>query len=221
MNLLRRLKTKNMKKIYLRLIFIIVTFSSSAQYDPEAELILEKMSLKYKSKTAFMSTFEQNLINEMSVVNESISGTVYVKGDKYKLEIAGQIIFNDGQDIWSYSKDIMEVTVSTYDEDEQDISLTNIWDLYKEGYKYGLNLPDEQGNWTIDLEPIERGVEAFYKIRMVITNEYDLKSFRIFEGSGNQYNYTITKLIDRADLKDDFFKFDLAQYPEVEIIDFR
>lgn len=221
MNLLKRLKTKNMKKIYLRLIFIIVTFSSSAQYDPEAELILEKMSLKYKSKTAFMSTFEQNLINEMSVVNESISGTVYVKGDKYKLEIAGQIIFNDGQDLWSYSKDIMEVTVSTYDEDEQDISLTNIWDLYKEGYKYGLNLPDEQGNWTIDLEPIERGVEAFYKIRMVITNEYDLKSFRIFEGSGNQYNYTITKLIDRADLKDDFFKFDLAQYPEVEIIDFR
>ena len=221
MNLLRRLKTKNMKKIYLRLIFIIVTFSSSAQYDPEAELILEKMSLKYKSKTAFMSTFEQNLINEMSVVNESISGTVYVKGDKYKLEIAGQIIFNDGQDLWSYSKDIMEVTVSTYDEDEQDISLTNIWDLYKEGYKYGLNLPDEQGNWTIDLEPIERGIEAFYKIRMVITNEYDLKSFRIFEGSGNQYNYTITKLIDRADLKDDFFKFDPAQYPEVEIIDFR
>ena len=210
-----------MKKIYLRLIFIIVTFSSSAQYDPEAELILEKMSLKYKSKTAFMSTFEQNLINEMSVVNESISGTVYVKGDKYKLEIAGQIIFNDGQDLWSYSKDIMEVTVSTYDEDEQDISLTNIWDLYKEGYKYGLNLPDEQGNWTIDLEPIERGIEAFYKIRMVITNEYDLKSFRIFEGSGNQYNYTITKLIDRADLKDDFFKFDPAQYPEVEIIDFR
>jgi outer membrane lipoprotein-sorting protein len=221
MNLLKRLKTKNMKKIYLRLIFIIVTFNSSAQYDPEAELILEKMSLKYKSKTAFMSTFEQNLINEMSVVNESISGTVYVKGDKYKLEIAGQIIFNDGQDLWSYSKDIMEVTVSTYDEDEQDISLTNIWDLYKEGYKYGLNLPDEQGNWTIDLEPIERGVEAFYKIRMVITNEYDLKSFRIFEGSGNQYNYTITKLIDRADLKDDFFKFDPAQYPEVEIIDFR
>ena len=210
-----------MKKIYLRLIFVIVTFSSSAQFDPEAELILEKMSTKYKSKPAFMSTFEQNLINEMSVVNESISGTVYVKGDKYKLEIAGQIIFNDGRDLWSYSKDIMEVTVSTYDEEEQDISLTNIWDLYKEGYKYGLNLPDEHGNWIVDLEPIERGVEAFYKIRMVITNEYDLKSFRIFEGSGNQYNYTITKLIDRADLKDDFFTFDLAQYPEVEIIDFR
>ena len=210
-----------MKKIYLGLIFVIVTFSSSAQFDPEAELILEKMSAKYKSKPAFMSTFEQNLINEMSVVNESISGTVYVKGDKYKLEIAGQIIFNDGQDLWSYSKEIMEVTVSTYDEEEQDISLTNIWDLYKEGYKYGLNLPDEQGNWIIDLEPIERGAEAFYKIRMVITNEYDLKSFKIFERSGNQYNYSINKLIDRADLQDNFFTFDLLQYPEVEIIDFR
>tara|TARA_S200000501_G_C20627674_1_gene657476 strand:+ start:97 stop:729 length:633 start_codon:yes stop_codon:yes gene_type:complete len=210
-----------MKKICLKLIFVIVTFSSSAQFDPEAELILESMSTKYKSKSAFMSTFEQNLINEMSIVNESISGTIYVKGDKYKLEIAGQTIFNDGQDLWSYSEEIMEVTVSTYDKEEQDISLTNIWDLYKEGYKYGLNLPDKQGNWIIDLEPIERGVEAFYKIRMVITNEYDLKSFRIFEESGNQYNYNITKLINRSDLTDDFFTFDLAQYPEVEIIDFR
>ena len=210
-----------MKKICLKLIFVIVTFSSSAQFDPEAELILESMSTKYKSKSAFMSTFEQNLINEMSIVNESISGTIYVKGDKYKLEIAGQIIFNDGQDLWSYSEEIMEVTVSTYDKEEQDISLTNIWDLYKEGYKYGLNLPDKQGNWIIDLEPIERGVEAFYKIRMVITKEYDLKSFRIFEESGNQYNYTINKLINRSDLTDDFFTFDLAQYPEVEIIDFR
>ena len=210
-----------MKKICLKLIFVIVTFSSSAQFDPEAELILESMSTKYKSKSAFMSTFEQNLINEMSIVNESISGTIYVKGDKYKLEIAGQTIFNDGQDLWSYSEEIMEVTVSTYDKEEQDISLTNIWELYKEGYKYGLNLPDKQGNWIIDLEPIERGVEAFYKIRMVITNEYDLKSFRIFEESGNQYNYNITKLINRSDLTDDFFTFDLAQYPEVEIIDFR
>ena len=221
MSSLSRLNTKNMKKIYLKLIFIMVTFSSSAQFDPEAELILESMSTKYKSKSAFMSTFEQNLINEMSIVNESISGTIYVKGDKYKLEIAGQTIFNDGQDLWSYSEEIMEVTVSTYDKEEQDISLTNIWDLYKEGYKYGLNLPDKQGNWIIDLEPIERGVEAFYKIRMVITNEYDLKSFRIFEESGNQYNYNITKLINRSDLTDDFFTFDLAQYPEVEIIDFR
>ncbi|MDC1516345.1 outer membrane lipoprotein carrier protein LolA [Cyclobacteriaceae bacterium] len=210
-----------MKKLSLGLIVFMVTFNSSAQFDPEAELILESMSKKYKSKSAFMSTFQQNLINEVSTIDESISGTVYVKGDKYKLEIAGQIIFNDGQDLWSYSEEIMEVTVSTYDKEEQEISLTNIWDLYREGYKYGLNVPDPQGNWVIDLEPIERGVEAFYKIRMVISNEYDLKSFRIFEESGNQYNYIITKLIDRSDLTDGFFTFDLAQYPEVELIDFR
>ena len=122
-----------MKKLSLGLIAFIVTFNSSAQFDPEAGLILESMSKKYKSKSAFMSTFQQTLINEVSTIDESISGTVYVKGAKYKLEIAGQIIFNDGQDLWSYSEEIMEVTVSTYDKEEQDISLTNIWDLYREG----------------------------------------------------------------------------------------
>ena len=37
-----------MKKLSLGLIVFMVTFNSSAQFDPEAELILESMSKKYK-----------------------------------------------------------------------------------------------------------------------------------------------------------------------------
>ena len=70
-----------MKKLSLGLIVFMVTFNSSAQFDPEAELILESMSKKYKSKSAFMSTFQQNLINEIFISSypDATAGTHWGK----------------------------------------------------------------------------------------------------------------------------------------------
>ena len=192
-----------------------------AQFDPEAEVLLEKMSEKYQGKKAFTSGFNQNLINEASNINENIEGIIHVKGDKYRLEIAGQIIFNDSENIWSYNQEAKEVTVTLYDPEEEEISLNNIWNLYKQGYKYGLNENDSEGNWVVDLEPIKRGSQNFYKIRMSISPSIDLLGFVIFEDSGNKFEYVINQLRDRSDLNDDFFTFDLSQYPGVELIDFR
>ena len=157
------------------IIFLFVVFLGAtkvlAQFDPEAEVLLEKMSEKYQGKKAFTSGFNQNLINEASNINENIEGIIHVKGDKYRLEIAGQIIFNDSENIWSYNQEAKEVTVTLYDPEEEEISLNNIWNLYKQGYKYGLNENDSEGNWVVDLEPIKRGSQNFYKIRMSIFNE--------------------------------------------------
>ena len=207
------------------IIFLFVVFLGAtkvlAQFDPEAEVLLEKMSEKYQGKKAFTSGFNQNLINEASNINENIEGIIHVKGYKYRLEIAGQIIFNDSENIWSYNQEAKEVTVTLYDPEEEEISLNNIWNLYKQGYKYGLNENDSEGNWVVDLEPIKRGSQNFYKIRMSISPSIDLLGFVIFEDSGNKFEYVINQLRDRSDLNDDFFTFDLSQYPGVELIDFR
>jgi outer membrane lipoprotein carrier protein len=207
------------------IIFLFVVFLGAtkvlAQFDPEAEVLLEKMSEKYQGKKAFTAGFNQNLINEASNINENIEGIIHVKGDKYRLEIAGQIIFNDSENIWSYNQEAKEVTVTLYDPEEEEISLNNIWNLYKQGYKYGLNENDSEGNWVVDLEPIKRGSQNFYKIRMSISPSIDLLGFVIFEDSGNKFEYVINQLRDRSDLNDDFFTFDLSQYPGVELIDFR
>jgi outer membrane lipoprotein carrier protein len=207
------------------IIFLFVVFLGAtkvlAQFDPEAEVLLEKMSEKYQGKKAFTSGFNQNLINEASNINENIEGIIHVKGDKYRLEIEGQIIFNDSENIWSYNQEAKEVTVTLYDPEEEEISLNNIWNLYKQGYKYGLNENDSEGNWVVDLEPIKRGSQNFYKIRMSISPSIDLLGFVIFEDSGNKFEYVINQLRDRSDLNDDFFTFDLSQYPGVELIDFR
>ena len=191
-----------------------------AQYDPEAKEVLDAMSNKYRKIPAFTASFDQALINESADINESMSGKIAVKGDKYALEIAGQKIFNDGTDIWSYNEELAEVTVSTYDPEEQEISLNNIWDLYQEGFKYILLSANENGNYVVDLDPTDR-TKSYFKIRMIIGKDYTLKNFTVFENGGNQYKYSIKDFAEKPNLSDDSFTFDPADYPDVEVIDFR
>lgn len=201
-------------------LLLITTFQTMAQYDPDALKILDAMSAKYKAIPAFAATFSQKLTNETAGIDENISGKIAVKGSKYKLEVAGQIIFNDGQDVWSYNKEAKEVTVSTFDPSEQEISLSNIWDLYKDGYKYILLAENDNGNNVVDLDPIDR-TKSYFKIRMFISQNYELKSFTVFESNGNRYVYTLDTFKNEPTMKDSAFTFIPANYPGVEVIDFR
>lgn len=209
-----------MKRIYLISLTVLMAFSSQAQFDPEAKAILDAMSAKYKSISAFTAAFTQTLSNETADLNESVDGVITIKDIKYKLELAGQEIFNDGKDVWTYNAEIKEATVSEYVADDQEISLNNIWDLYRDGYKYILMSTDKNGNNIIDLDPVDRS-KTFYKVRMVISAKNELKSFNVFEISGNQFRYEIREFTTKNDLQDSFFAFVPEDYPGVEIIDFR
>lgn len=199
---------------------LIISQIATAQYDPEAKSVLDAMSNKYRKIPAFTASFSQSLINESEDIDESMTGKISVKADKYALEIAGQKIFNDGTDVWSYNEELAEVTVSTYDPDEQEISLNNIWDLYQEGFKYILLSANENGNYVVDLDPVDRS-KSYFKIRMVIGKDNSLKNFTVFENGGNKYKYTINDFAEKSNLSDDSFTFDPADYPDVEVIDFR
>jgi len=209
-----------MKKIIVALTVAFVHNFAFAQYDPDAKNILDAMSNKYKSIPAFSATFKQNLKNDGAGLDETMEGKITVMKDMYKLEIAGQEIYNDGTDVWSYSSEINEVTVSPYDPDESEISLGNIWDIYKEGFKYVLLSAKEDGANVIDLDPENRD-KSYYKIRMVINNDNTLNRFTVFEQSGNQYTYSISDFETKNNLSASDFTFDVSKYPDVEVIDFR
>lgn len=208
-----------MNKVIFLFAAIITTLTSYGQYDPEALTVLDAMSEKYKKIGAFEADFTQQMINESADIDESIAGEIAVKGDMYVLKVAGQEIYNNGADVYSYSEELKEVTVSTFDPEEQEITLGNIYDLYKEGYKYVLMSTQSNGDRIVELDP-ESKDKSYYKIRLVIDKNDDLKKFTVFERSGNKYIYEI-KNFKSADFADSYFTFDTKKYPKVEVIDFR
>lgn len=209
-----------MIKQFLVVFALLVSQYAFGQFDPEAKEVLDRMSAKYRQVSAFSAGFEQTLINESADINETMAGAITVKGAKYILDIAGQKIYNNGTDVWSYNEEFGEVTISAYEEEDQEISLNNIWDIYQEGFKYILMADNDQGNQVIDLDPVDRN-KSYFKIRMMIGQDNSLNSFIVFENGGNQYRYTIKDFTEKANLTDASFTFNPADYPGVEIIDFR
>ncbi len=199
---------------------LILSISTFAQYDEDALAVLNTMSAKYKKINAYQASFSQNFKNEAGGVDENINGKIQVKGNKYKLEVAGQEIFNNGKDVWSYNKELSEVTVTTFDPEEQEISLSNIYDLYKEGYKYNLVTTNNAGERFLELDPESRD-KSYYKIKMTVDKNDELKNFTVMERSGNVYFYEIKNFEAKPNLTDASFTFEPSKHPNVEVIDFR
>ena len=209
-----------MKKLIILSSLLALTLSVSAQYDPEAKTILDAMSAKYKSVGAFSAKFSQKIENTMAGVEEEIEGKITVKGNKYKLDVIDNEIFNNGKEVWVYSPELKEVTVSTYNPDEEEITPGNVYDIYKKGFKYALISNLSNGDRVIELDPESRE-KTYHKIRLIIDSKNELKTFTVFERSGSKYIYNVKGFNPIASLADSFFTFDITKYKGVEVIDFR
>lgn len=192
----------------------------SAQYDPKAKEVLDAMSARYKSTGAFSANFSQKIENASAGVDEEMEGKITVKGNMYKLEIIGAEIYNNGKEIWQYTPDMQEVTVSLYDPSEEEITPGNVYDIYKKGFKYALISSLANGDRVVELDPESRQ-KTYHKIRLVIDGKNNLKTFTVFEKSGSRYTYTVKDFKPLTGITDSFFTFDPSKYPDVEVIDFR
>ncbi|MFM7856640.1 MAG: LolA family protein, partial [Flammeovirgaceae bacterium] len=91
-----------MKKFVLIGILMLGVDLLMAQYDPKALEVLEAMSKKYKTMTAFEANLSHSLINETEGVKEESKAKITVKGEKFVLSLGDQEIFNNGTTVWTY-----------------------------------------------------------------------------------------------------------------------
>ena len=89
---------------------LLVGLFANAQNDKRAATILDAMSNKYKTMTSFKVAF--TYINEGT--KETLKGDATVKGTKFRLNMAGQEIFNEGKIMTTYIKESNEATVNNY-----------------------------------------------------------------------------------------------------------
>ncbi|MBD2715143.1 outer membrane lipoprotein carrier protein LolA [Microvirga sp. STR05] len=214
-----------MKK-YLALLALSVSLLSaaSAQQDPKAGKILDQMSAKYQTMKAFRANFTQTLENDATKVKENLSGDILVSGQKFRLKISGQEVINNGQTVWAYMKSENEVTISDNEPDEQEISPSQIYTLYKKGYKYSYVQEAREGGEAVDvieLSPEDRNNPVF-KVRLKVSKaDKSVKSWQMFKKNGNRYTFKINKFTPNVPVDATTFNFDKAKYKGVKVIDLR
>lgn len=214
-----------MNKLIATLIFLsICCLQSVAQHDSKALAILDAMSKKYKEIPNFKAKFTYSLMSDVTGVKESSEGEIIVKGGKFILKLANQEIINNGTTVWTYVKESNEVNISDYQPDENDITPTKIYTMYKKGYKYlFVEEKTEAGKTyeTVDLIPEEKKNQIF-KVRIDINKkDKTVKSWKVFEKNGNRYLYTVKTFTPEPTLMDNMFNFDKTKYKGVEVVDLR
>jgi len=197
-------------------------FAVNAQQNIEqARAILDKMSAKYQGFDAYKASFIYVFENELDGYEEKVSGELIVQGDMFRLSLAGQEIYCNGEIIWTYIQENNEVNIDYYLPEEMEMSPTRIYDAYKKGYTYRLISNGSSNEARIQLNP-EVDNQNFSSIILVVnTSNSLLNSWVIEDKAGNKFTYTITALETKLSLDPKAFVFDPQKYPGVEIIDLR
>ena len=208
-----------MKKITFLLSFIFLnTYFLFSQDDKKALDMLNSMSDNYKKMKGFTSSFTYSMKNLTEDITDSFSGEISVRDDKYVLYIEGQKIINDSKTVWTYLEDLNEVTISDFDASEQDISINNVFEVYKEGYKHKF-IDKVNGINNVEIYPDDES-KSYFKISFAILENNLLSSFTVYDKSNSIFIYTIDDFMEE-DLDNSLFFFDLEKYPDIEVIDFR
>ena len=216
-----------MKKMMEKLLLVglvLLSVQVYGQRDPEAKRVLDAMSDTYKDIPSFTADIIYRLENIEDDINETFEGQIGVKDDKFRMIAEEQeIIISDGN-VWTYLAEENEVNIDTYDPDERDVTPSNIYTLYRKGYKYilfGQETLGRQAYNVVDLSPDDKDSE-YFRIRLYINPSTNyLKMFTLYAKSGNRYTYEINNFNARANLTDDYFVFDESKYEDVEVIDLR
>lgn len=201
------------------------SFAQTTQ-DPAAKVVLEHMSAKYSKLASFSAKYTHQGEGPDGKAYRKQEGSIVVQGKKYRLTVPGYEIVCDGKTLWSYVQETNEVNITEYAPDQDEITPNNIFDVWKQGYKFillgELKSKDGQMVQTVDLEP-EDITREVTKVRMIVNKaDHSLKKWIIYErGTNNRQIFTVTSFVPNTKVPAKEFEFSKAAHPGVKVVDLR
>lgn len=217
-----------MVKNILVLLLATSMFTAVAQQksvsDKNADKLLGTISKRYKAFKSIKADFVYSVESKADKSVEKQNGTLLVKGNKFKLDIAGQTIICDNATLWTYSAQVNEVQISNYNPKEGVIRIDDIFTMYSKGFISKIAEEKKEGGKDIiivELVPTNKK-RNYFKIKLSIdkVNQTILKSV-VYDKNGTIHTYTITNQVPNLKVEDKTFTFDTSKYPKVEVIDLR
>ena len=212
---------------YSLLIFILLYANCAfCQQDSDARIILERVAEKTKSYKSIQADFELVIEDRKENIQTFSGGQILLKGNKYKVESMGSIVYFDGKTIWTYTEEFDEVIINEPDSlDDHFISNpAKIFYWYNRDFKYryvGETLVNDRKMHEIDLYP--RNLDQPYsRFKIFIDVDKDiLSTIKVSGKDGIDYLISVKNYITNNELDDSIFTFDESKHKKAEIIDLR
>jgi outer membrane lipoprotein-sorting protein len=219
-----------MKKGLLLSIIAFATITSSIaqkseQVDKKAKGILNKVSEKFRKYKSLKATFIITIENQQDKSSEVQKGTIQLKGDKYRLNVADQDIVSDGRTVWTYMKDVNEIQVNNAVKDSNSITPANFLTLYEKGFLFRfIGEENEKGMayQLVELIPVDPKKKSVVKVKLKISKKDQMvQQARLIDKNGTIVTYKVEKFFPDSASADSLFNFNVKSYPGAEVIDLR
>jgi outer membrane lipoprotein-sorting protein len=203
-----------MKKL-LYIVFSLLIFSATFGQSSKALAIVDGMQKMYKSLPSFSANFSYQTDG-----NGLMTGSITVRGTKFRLKTAGQEIFNNGKEVSTYMKEINEVNISGFDPEEGDLNPAKIYSFDKKQYKINL-VSESAGISTLELAPTTKSAQIQKITLKIESKDFKVKEWTIVNKVGKKQNFKITKFNPNAGVDDAYFTFNKKSFPGVSVNDLR
>ncbi len=214
-----------MKRLFtLALVALFGAAGLAAQHDVKSKDMLDKLSAKTKAYKTVEVKFSVNITNTDQGIDQTQTGTLKMKGDKYYLKLDDKEIFCDGIEVTTYSKETKEAQVISVDElDDDAMSPKNMFSIYEQGFKTKVKSEkvDSKGRnvMTIDMYPLKPKEKDYTMVRLdVDKDKLQFIKATILGKNGSYYYYTVNSITPDAEMDDNIFIFDKTKYPGVKVI---
>src|SRR6056297_2954741 len=203
-----------MKILLSSILFVAFAFSLSAQHDPKAKEILDHLSEATQAHKTIKAKFTSKAVNKGSNIEEEYKGTLWQKGEKYKLNFMDATTFYNGELKWVYMPDVQEVNLFSVDSEFQSEGVLDnpqqIFTIYEEGYKYRYNGKEMfNGKELIEIELVPEDTNLdYFKIKLYLNDSKDeIKGFKYFLKDGTRVTVTIDEYKTNMTMPDKMFTF--------------
>jgi outer membrane lipoprotein carrier protein len=211
-----------MRHILTTFFLFIISLTAFPQNDAQALKILDRFSSLALAAPSVSMKFTIKTVDQVEGTDKSISGSIILSRNKYKLDLTDNMVWYNGETIWSYLPAEKEVTISkpSKNDDSFQARPSAVFSIYKKGYKARL-LEEKSDIYIIDLYPEDINSDHI-RIRLSIGKpSFDLKSLEYKYKNG----VTVTLIVSEYDLRqkpdNSEFVFSPEKYKGVEIVDMR
>jgi outer membrane lipoprotein carrier protein len=205
-----------------QILYFLPAVAQKEPVDEKAKAILDELSKKTKAYTSIKAEFSYTLDNPQEKVTETQKGSIALKGNKYKLSIAGQEIVCDGKTLWTYMKDVGEVQIDNApdpNKEDNTFSPTTIFTVYEKGFKFKFDKEETKNGKVmqiINLYPIKANEKPYHTVKLFVDkNVREITSVIVLNKDGNKYTYNLTKFETNLPMSDSDFVFDTSKAKEV------
>lgn len=210
-----------MKRYFLTLIAALCTLTMWAD---SAKDVLDKAVAQIEKANGLEAKFSLEAFKQNSSLGTT-TGTIQMKGEKFRIQTAEATTWYNGKTQWSYQKKSDEVTITTPTTRElESINPYRLLSLYKSGYSYKLLSVKKYKSLAVNAVELTATDKkrSFRTIVVYINKNANLPVFiSVTMRDGTRNDITIGSSKTGTRPSDSTFAFNKKDYPKAEVIDLR